>query len=441
MELFGLDISRKAKQPVATQAKGLIQGQTVDFGPSTAVTVNFGDWFTRGYGGSKSNDPIDGNGVVAVALRWLIDSITNGEVITQRYEANRYATDPTNPVTKLLRRPGGYMTGEQLDQARAVSLVMDGNAYVYKARNGNGRVAQLQFLSPTSVTPKKDAEGLYYEVQNSKGGKTRVEWGDIIHSKRGTIDPSNELRVVSPLRRVLSSVMSDNEAEAYILYVLKNIGITGALITPSGDDQFSDDQAQAIKDRFEAATTGSERGKPLVTNLKVELSNTGYSPEQLNLDRIRVIPEARIIGAIGIPGMALGLTSGEDTKTFSNYGEALSASYRHFLKHVWRALDSASADSLLPEYGYDPDAYRVARDLSEVEELAEVVSDRMIAEYGAGLRKRSEARQELNLPVEDADDVYFLDAQAAGLNTEQAKSIVKADILRSKKVRELAEVG
>jgi len=333
------------------------------------------------------------------------------------------------------------MTGEQLDQARAVSLILDGNAYCYKVRNGNGRVSELQYLPHYSVTPKADASGelSHYDYTTNRG-VVKIDPADIIHTKRG-IDPNNKLRGFSSLRGVIQEVVSDNEATTYTLSILRNLGITGLVISPKGDGTITEEEAELVKAKIKASTTGRHRGEPLVAGQGIDISTTGYSPEQLNLDRIRVIPEARILGAIGIPGMALNMTSGDDVRTFSNYGEARKSAYEDFLIPLWRALDSSAADALLTELGGDVDTMRVSRDLSEVPALAYGVSDRMIAEYGGGIRKRSEARQELGLPTTPEDDVYYLDAQAANLSDGQAKSIVKADILGKRTNRELREAA
>jgi phage portal protein BeeE len=153
------------------------------------------------------------------------------------------------------------------------------------------------------------------------------------------------------------------------------------------------------------------------------------------LDKIRNVPESRILAVIGLPALVLGLSSGSDTKTYSNYAEARSASVEDWLLPFWQLIDEALSASLLTEFG-ETNA-RITRDLSEVRALAEdtdSLADRVTLLYINGVITRAEARRMMGLSADDqTDNIYYLDAQAAGLSTDQAKSLVRAELLSKRR--------
>jgi HK97 family phage portal protein len=393
------------------------------------LTVNISSLLS---GTAKSN-PIENSAVVA-ALRWINRNVAAAPQIVQRMNGGRYETIQDHEAARLLRSPNLAMTGRALSQAIALSLVLDGNAYIYKCRNANGRVVELQYL-PHSAVRLVIENGVLLRYEYRASSKTQtIEIPDMIHIRDG-VDPCEVLRGWSGLNSIIREILTDNEATIYTHSILKNLGIAGLVISPNGDGVITEDQADLVKAKLKSETTGNNRGEPIIAGQSIKIDTVGLTPEDMVLDKIRNVPESRILAVIGLPALVLGLSSGSDTKTYSNYAEARSASVEDWLLPFWQLIDEALSASLLTEFG-ETNA-RITRDLSEVRALAEdtdSLADRVTLLYINGVITRAEARRMMGLSADDqTDNIYYLDAQAAGLSTDQAKSLVRAELLSKRR--------
>lgn len=391
--------------------------------------------------GKKGHNVIpEDNSAVVASLRWVARNYPKAPMIVQRLNGSAYETIADHPALALLRKPCAGMPGRVLGQAIALSLVLDGNAYLYRVRDGNGKLAELQYLMHGCVNPVagKDTPISYYEYR--AGGSTyRLEPQDIIHIRDG-VDPTNPALGWSGLKSVVNEILSDQEASDYTYAVLRNLGITGLVVSPVGDDFITEDQAELLKKRLLQDTTGDQRGEPLVLSQPVTVSSPGFSPEQMALDKIRSIPESRICAVIGIPAMVLDLVSGAERRTYSNYEEARSAALEDWLIPLYQLIDDTLTWELLPEFGGSGDE-RITRDLTQISALQEdanSLAQRAVNLYTGGIFTRAKALRLLGEQAGPEDEIYYLDAQAAGLSTDQAKSAVKADILAKRAYREAA---
>lgn len=427
MRLFDL-FKRKEKAPKATDTKGF----SVD-------TIHDRMFTGRLVIGENGHNVIpEENSAVVSALRWTMRNFPKAPQVVQRLNGNQYELIANHPALKLLRQPNAFMSGRSLGNAIACSLMLDGNAYIFKVRNGNGKVAELQFLVHGHVVPVtgKDVPIAYYEYRVS-GRTIRLETADVIHIRDGC-DPSNPYMGWSGLKSIVNEILTDQEASAYSYAVLKNLGITGLIISPTGENVIGEDQAELLKKLVKQSTTGDHRAEPIVSSHDVKITTNSVNPEQMALDKMRSVPESRIAAVIGLPAMVLGLLSGEATKTYANYGEARDAALEDWLLPLYALIDDALTCQLLPEFGLQFDD-RIDRDLTKISALQEdlnALAQRLCVLYQTGIINRAEARQPLDLPTTEADNVYWIDAQATGLSTDMAKSIVKADIQAKRAYRD-----
>lgn len=386
--------------------------------------------------------PEDNSAVVA-SLRWAMRNYPKAPHIVQRLSGAQYETIATHPALSLLRKPNPYMSGRSMGQAVALSLMLDGNAYLFKARNGNGRLAELQYLMHGAVRVVSEGDKPIARYEYRVGGTTyKLDPADVIHIRDGS-DPRNPLLGWSGLKSIVNEILTDNEASAYSYAVLRNLGVTGLMIVPTGDNVITEDQAELLKKKVKQQTTGDHRGEPIVAGQAIDIKANPFSPEQMALDKMRCIPESRICAVIGIPGIVLNLYSGEDTKTYSNYEEARAMALEDWLLPLYALIDDTLTNELLPEFGTGADE-RIARDLTHISALQEdrnALAQRLGYLYQTGVMMRSECRQLIDLPTTPADDVYWVDAQAAGLNTDVAKSLVKADVMAKSRARQLREAA
>src|SRR5262249_61297241 len=72
---------------------------------------------------------------------------------------------------------------------------------------------------------------------------------------------------------------------------------------------------------------------------------------ELATERVGSRPEARICGALRIPGMVVGLNVRSDPRTFSNYPEARRAAYEDCLVPMLRRFAGTLSAQALPDLG------------------------------------------------------------------------------------------
>lgn len=426
---------RKAQQPRAAKS--------FDMTGSTWPTM----WGQPRISGTHGHTVVpEANSAVTASLRWAMKNVVAAPITIERLVNNNYEVVANHPAQQMLSAPNPYMTGRQMMQGITLSLVLEGNAYIYKVRNGNDRLVGLQYLPHGHVTavPGLDANGTPVPISKYEyraGSKTLpILPGDMIHIKDG-VDPLNSALGWSGLRSVVNEILTDDEASAYTYAVLKNLGVSGFIMSPMGDDVITEDQAEKLKKLVKAETTGDNRGEPIVLSQAVQIDTKGYSPEEMALDKMRRVPQERILAIIGINGMVLGL--GSDDRTYSNYAEARSAALEDWMMPTWACIDETLTNQLLPEFGLVK-TERVGRDTSKIKAFCEdesALTDRLVSQYYNGICKRAEARQALGYPTTPEDDVYFLDAQAALITDGQAKAAVKADIVAKRTARDLTDRG
>lgn len=360
------------------------------------------------------------NSAAWIGINWIAQSFPEAplSVVHETVDGSQYDTE--HPLCQLWRRPNSaYQTGP-LQAGIVLSLLSDGNAYVQKTRGRAGDLGppvELYWLPHWRIQPVSDKGSRRlidaYEMMLPDGRKERYRTEDILHIRYG-MDPENTRKGMSPLKPLLRELASDNEASTFVAAVLANMGIPGVILStkdPSAD--IPREEAERIKELFHQRTTGDERGKPLVIPSPIQVDSLGMSPNELALTKLIEQSIARILAAMGLSAMAVGLPDSQ--RTYSNYGEALRAAWHNGVTPLMAVIGDALDAQLLPEYSPRPNDH-VEFDLRNVQALQEKTTDvhtRARQNYVAGIWRRSEARAETGVPVTPEDEVYSDEIKAS----------------------------
>jgi len=353
------------------------------------------------------------NSAVSICLGWIGDNFPEARMVIERSGAAgpselRYE----HPLLSLVSNPNPSYDGDALLAATAMSYAAFGNAYWYKARNVAGRVTELWYVPHWQVVPAWPADGSefisHYEYRvNGRVFTWRRE--DVIHFRFG-FDARNSRLGQSRLWPVLREIVTDNEAATMMAALLRNMGMLGVLITPSSPSiELQDGDAEAIKKTYRVRHTGEAAGEVMVNAAALKVERLGLSPEQMVLDKIRRIPESRIAAALRLPAMTVGLSVGDEQRTFSNYAQARRAAYEDCLGPMQRRFARQLSKDLLPELGGRSNE-RVGWDYTQVialqDDRMEVYRQTVMAVRG-GLMKVNEGRQRIGLAPDPGQDVYL----------------------------------
>ena len=347
------------------------------------------------------------NGAVAICLAWLVRNFPEPRPCVR--ERKRGGAEIENhPLVALVERPNPHYEAEALWAGVITGLVVDGNSYLVKGATLAGETAAFYYVPYWQIEPTWPADGTTFIDGfdfTVDGRTTRLRTEQVVHFRVG-MDPENTRKGLSPLKAQLREVCTDNEAATFTAATLRNMGVPGFSIAPDDKDAVIEkEDRDAIKKTWREEFTGEGRGGLLVSSLKVQLQKITLTPEELVLDKIRRVPEARIHGASGVNAQVTGQNVGESQKTYANYGEARRAAYHDALvplqKTIGRQLSSQCPELIDPAHVLTWDY----ADVEAMQEDATAKASRAAALFRAGIATRNEARSMINLgPSVDGDD-------------------------------------
>jgi HK97 family phage portal protein len=368
-----------------------------------------------------------GNSAVAAAVGWIARNFPEAplRVVSEENGEDVVVDDPgVRRMLDLIRKPNPHWSGAVLWMATVTDYWVHGNAIWMKVRGAaGGAVTELWWVPWTLIEPKWDNDQEYISYYSYRPGGTEIKVApeDVVHFRWG-IDPQNVRIGRSPLAAAIREVYTDDEAGEFSAVVLRNLGVPGVIISPEGDAEIGEEEADRIKATFTERFSGEGRGGPLVTSGKVNVSVLSWSPEQLNLRDLRRIPEERITALLGVPAIVAGLGAGLDRSTFANFAEAREAAWEECLIPTMRVIAQQIEAQLLPEFS-SREGLRVEFDLSKVRVLQEDqnrIWQRAGDAAAKGLISLATFRSQVGLPVEDIHRVYLRPFNLVEVPEEQA---------------------
>lgn len=347
------------------------------------------------------------NSVVALALQWKAERLPQPIMRQSKIAANGdYVPLGKSALVDLWNRPNQRTTRMDFEPSVAMSLDVDGNAYVLKLRDGGGHVKELRWMPHHRFAPVIKGDDLIgYALDGLLIKDLKPE--DVIHFRRGC-DPDNPWLGISALKAQLRQVATDNEAGTFTASIMRNMGIAGTVITP--DDPAlrpSAEDAKSIKKGFDSVTQGDQRGGTVVLMGKYKVSQPGFSPEQLCLKDLPLDAAGRIAGSLGTPLMVLGMR--DPDKTYSNLEQAIRTAWDG-IKGVQRIIADGLRYGLLPEFGADPTQDLIEYSYDEIQECQESLDSlwtRLGHAYKDGLLMRNEGRELLGLKKIKGEDCWY----------------------------------
>ena len=352
------------------------------------------------------------NGVVASAIDWYV---RNYPQATPRYyrPVDSQQAEPVedHPVLQLMAQPDPMIMGSLFWGWCIQDYKLFGNTYLRKIRSSTrGTVTALQFLPQDMVRPVGNGVNpLTHYVYTTDGRSFDIPVSDIIHIRYGR-DPSDIRIGRAPLTAVLREIATDNTASTTAYGLLANGAMPSLIVGPDAKETSVDmsmDDARQVKRQLHEDLTGDGSGGIVVMTGAYKMDRVSLTPSELALDSVRRVPEERICSALGINPMVLGLGSGLERSTYSNYERAQQAAWEDGMVPLLRTLADAITADLLPEYPETQQGDYVMYDLETVRALADdMQAEAVRAEklYKAGIIDRAEAKRIAGLEAVPEDE-------------------------------------
>lgn len=365
------------------------------------------------------------NSVVAACLRWSADNITEPPLLVEQMGADGWEAVQSAGWQNFFASPvsqefTSMTTFKRLMEFWSWNLNLNGNAYSLKLRTESGAFVGLLPLPYSAVDPKTNKVGTRVESYMIATSEGRKEYGpkDMVHMVRG-IHPEKPALGEGVLMAAMREILTDNEISAYQRAVVQAPS-PGVVITIEGADNLPDEQRKEIVERARTLYSRENAGRPMVLSGEAKVQSAGFSPAEMDIGKMSLLPETRITADFGIPAMILGFMSGNNQATYANYDAALEAAATNHLDPLWTVMEETLTMQLLPEV--DSTANRRVRfDRSKVKALQEntdAMYKRVSDLFKANIIDRATTLRELGMQPQPTDENVYswqLSPQSAGV--------------------------
>ncbi len=230
-----------------------------------------------------------------------------------------------------------------------------------------------------------------------------------MHLRYG-IDPDNMRKGLGPLGSLLREIYTDEEASNFSAALLRNFGVPGYMVTPEDGHTLSPEQRREFGKRWSQEFGGDNRGRMMIGTGRVKVEKISLTPAEMDLGRLRQIPEERITAVLGIPAAVVGLGTGlEQTKVGATMAELRELAWENCIIPLMRMVAEQLEVQLLEDFR--PQASQVINfDLRHVRVLQED-QDKLITRLGVAVKegwlKVNDAQAAAGFPVDETQDGYL----------------------------------
>ncbi|MBV9863966.1 MAG: phage portal protein [Abitibacteriaceae bacterium] len=319
---------------------------------------------------TAAGNPLD-NGVVAACVDAIAQAVADAPPVLQQRDGDAWQPVPTHPLLDLLRLPNGFYGSSHLWAATVAGECVTGNGF-WRLVWDDTHSQPVEIWWEPSLTPRFDAGNFITDYLLRVDGKAySLQRGEVVHF-RHALHPRNPRLGWTPLDTAMRQIAGDNSAATYHGALLRNSAVASLMVSlKEANTSITPDQISQLMQNLERKVTGEGAGRIAGSNLPVEISKLGYSPEELALDKLVNYYEARICAALRVPPMVLGLVGGNEHRTYSNYGEAIRDFWQRTIKPIQNRHAAELGAQLLPLFQLDPAEYRIVWDYSQVAALQE----------------------------------------------------------------------
>lgn len=358
-------------------------------------------------------DKIDSS-VVMAPIQWIQRAVPEAKFRVVKDDGKGGIEEVVgHSLTKVMANPNGSYSQTALMSGAILDYLTQGNGIWHAVRNPAKVVVEFWYAPAATMTPKFPQTGKEFITHwEYRTGRTTeiLEIEDVIHFRHG-LDPKNIRLGLSPLHSVIREIFIDLEASNFSASMLRNMGIPGLMIAPKNDQQMTPEETDATKKWLQEATTGDNRGKPLVMGMPTDVKEFGFSPDKMALSAVRNVAEERVSAVLGIPAAVVGFGTGlEQTKVGATMLEQRKQAWVNgvvpillvFAEEIGRVAltDEERAKGLRCEFD--------TTDVLALQDDEKMLVDRWNVMVKGSWATRAEARRAQGLEADDADDVFLI---------------------------------
>ena len=361
---------------------------------------------TGSYAGFAA-EGFNGNTVVNSAIREIATSASLPAYRLMAEDAAGDAVEITDSeAALLLGDPNEGQAQADFIELLTVYLMVTGNTYVLRERNGSGRIVALRLLRPDRIEVKIDRAGRVSAYKYTIDGA--AYWlgaDDVLHLKLP--NPYDDVYGLSPLQVASRHVNLDTAVSTFLRSYFSNAGVPAGILKVSRRLN-SQEEADSARSKWRSSFSGNRGWHGLaVLDEDAEYQQVAPNLREMDASAMTRVTETRICAVFGVPPILLGLEAGLERSTYSNYEQARSAFWDETISPLVRRI-AAFLQRALEVQTREPGS-QVTADFSRVPAYAsdhDAESARVVAQYQAGIVTLNEARGVLGFdPLEEVAPV------------------------------------
>ena len=302
----------------------------------------------------------------------------------------------------FMRSPDGKRDATSWNKLFMLYHDLSGNVFIHKGRNIAGRVVKWTILRPDRVTINTDKTGIIGYTYTVDGNRIPVPVEDVAHYKLD--DPLDDYYGIGPAGVVAREADLDTNNTSFSAAYILNAGRFPGYLTLT-DERVTEEDGEAIRKQWTNNVGGMASGKIPVLHGGAKFTQTtaADSPE---LPEIRDLTESRICGVFGIDPRLVGTQLAVKASSGrADYETARRSFWRETMKPIYASIESFLNGVATEDFGAA--AGTIKFDLSGVQELQEgrdVLAERAIKLYHAGLVDLAVAEEMVGAPVTTGPD-------------------------------------
>lgn len=365
----------------------------------------FGNGFHANFQTSErlSDVEIVAHHTVFTCISLISQDIGKMPILLKKKEDGVWVEQEVSKDLRVLEKPNGYQTWQQFGEQWTISLLMRGNAYIFKHRDiFTGKTGGLTILNPDRVKPLISDKGeVFYQLSLddlTRSSDEIVPASEIIHDRINCF--YHPLVGLSPISACAMAAGHGLDIQKSQRTHFKNNSRPGGVLSAPGP--ISKEAADRVKKQWNENYSGENAGCTAVVGdgLKFEPIAISAADSQL-IEQLKMTTEI-ICSVFHVPAFKVGVGSIPAGQKVSDLNEIY---YSDCLQSMIEARENLLDDGLsLKEMGFeaflDLDVLIRMDSVSQMSRLKEGV--------GAAILTPNEARKKIGYkPITGGDTVYM----------------------------------
>ena len=238
--------------------------------------------------------------------------------------------------------PNEFQTSYELRETIMAHLLLRGNAFLFKEKNGAGQIVSLVPLNPNRMIVKLNKNFPLYEYTNEDFTKSVWTDKEVWHIK-GLSD--NGVTGFSPISLMRESIGLSLKMEEHGARLFSNYARPSGVLTTPGT--LSENAAKRLKESWYAAQGGDNVHKVAVLEEGLSWTSIGFSAEDSQFLESRSFQLEDIARAFKVPAILIGHSNA--TSTFASVEQQMISFVIHTLRPWLVRIEQSLNKNLLNE--------------------------------------------------------------------------------------------